>query len=141
MAVTLALFGSDSLRFLELKAQDAIQRTVAPPPVPRNILLIEINDQDLKTLGSWPWPWKYHALLVHALAEAGCGAIVYDVPLSERGAEDASFLIQAARVAGRLWLPSIPIVTRDAASESVPLSQVVLARSLRLLRGLLLQHS
>jgi len=47
------------------------------------VAIIEISDDTLKSLGRWPLPRDYHALLINALDKSGCCKIVFDIMLSE----------------------------------------------------------
>ena len=49
------------------------------------IVLIDINDHALYTVGDWPWPRRRYAQIVQTLNELGAEAIVLDLILSEPG--------------------------------------------------------
>ena len=54
--------------------------TIEPDP---RILLIDINDHALRTVGDWPWPRRRYAELVDLLRELDARAIVLDLILAE----------------------------------------------------------
>ena len=47
------------------------------------IVLVDINDHAIETLGDWPWPRRRYAQLVTTLSELGAKTIVLDLVLSE----------------------------------------------------------
>ncbi len=56
------------------------QRKLATHP---DIVLIEIAEDSLESIGRWPWPRSYHAALTHILSEWGAKAVVFDIIFSE----------------------------------------------------------
>ena len=82
----------------------------APPTDPR-ILIVQIDEESLTSLGHWPWPRSIHAQLINRLTAGGVAAIGYDVLFiepSEHG-EDA-VLTAAVQRSGRVVLPVYVIV-------------------------------
>ncbi len=47
------------------------------------IVLIDIDDNALRALGSWPWPRRMHAHVVRTLHELGAASIVLDIVFSD----------------------------------------------------------
>lgn len=48
------------------------------------VVLIDIDDRSLKTLGQWPWPRRLLAEMIDKLNEDGAGLIGLDIPLLDR---------------------------------------------------------
>ncbi|MDD5438604.1 MAG: CHASE2 domain-containing protein [Candidatus Omnitrophica bacterium] len=70
------------------------------------IVFVEISDDSIRKLGSWPFDRKYHALMVQVLKEAGAKAIIFDVFFSEPKDGDQEFG-EAVRQAGNVYLPYV----------------------------------
>lgn len=84
------------------------------------IAIIEISDDSIAKLGSWPFDRKYHAMLVNALKAAGAEAIIFDVFFSEDTASDREFA-EAVKKAGNVYLPDVfraPVEKRYGVPQS-----------------------
>ncbi len=57
------------------------------PVADKDILIVTIDDQSLKSIGKWPWQRDIHARLLAKLQEAKPRSITLDVLLSETGNE------------------------------------------------------
>lgn len=82
-----------SLDTLERRLLDvSFQIRGAEPPHP-DIVIIEINDQSLRRIGSWPWPRSYHAALLEILSFVKPSAVFFDMLFSEKStpAADQAF--------------------------------------------------
>ena len=53
-------------------------------PASPDIVIIEINDQSLKRLGTWPWPRSYHGQILKILNTAKPSVIFFDMIFSEK---------------------------------------------------------
>jgi adenylate cyclase len=82
--LALALGQLHFVRGVEWKLYDVrMRRTVDPANAPRNIAIVEIDEDSIRDLeplvGRWPWPRVMHARLIDYLARAPARLIVYDV--------------------------------------------------------------
>ncbi len=75
-------------------------------PVDKNIVIVEIADDSIEKLGKWPFPRKYHALMVKALKSAGAKKIVFDIFFSEEKEGDEE-LASAIKEEGNVYLPYV----------------------------------
>ena len=93
---------------LEFKALDL--RFVLQGSHPSNtpVLHIDIDDQSLSTIGRWPWPRRYHAMLTDILSECGARMMLWDVLFTEEFKdnlqEDRDFSV-AIKKSGCTYLP------------------------------------
>jgi serine phosphatase RsbU (regulator of sigma subunit)/CHASE2 domain-containing sensor protein len=115
------VFSRQELFFYDLHFQ--LRPTAA---VDKDIVLIEISDETLQSLGFWPLPRDFHATLVDVLKSLGARQIVFDLLLSEPTAFDAT-LAEAARRAGCVYLPEAYYMESAVSSDgwSWPSSQVL----------------
>jgi class 3 adenylate cyclase len=75
------LFRVPLFRAIELASYDLRLRAEAvlrPMPVHPDIVILGIDDESLALLGVWPWPRRYWADVVEALAEFGARAVFLD---------------------------------------------------------------
>ncbi len=82
--LALALGQLHFVRGVEWKLYDVrMRRTVDPANAPRNIAIVEIDEDSIRDLeplvGRWPWPRVMHARLIDFLARAPARLIAYDV--------------------------------------------------------------
>lgn len=94
---------SDTFRGLELDTVDSRFSIRGPRPVPRDLVIVSIDDAtfDELRLRFQDWPRRFHARVLRNLARAGAGVIAYDVQFtepSEDPAEDLA-LYEAAELA------------------------------------------
>jgi CHASE2 domain-containing sensor protein len=81
-----------------------------------NILIIEISDDTLKNLGSWPLPRDFHASLVNVLKELKAKIIVFDMLFSEPSIYDND-LSSSIKKAGNVYFP-LAFYTEDKRKEN-----------------------
>ncbi|NRD83992.1 CHASE2 domain-containing protein [Burkholderia pseudomallei] len=62
--------------------------TLRKLPIESNIVIVEIDNRSLDTLGRWPWQRSVHAEFLGALAKTHPAAVVYDVLFTEPSADD-----------------------------------------------------
>ena len=107
VGVHLAVLGSSCLQPLENNAHDAFIRN-RKLPVDPNIVIIEIAEDSLQSIGRWPWPRHYHAVLTHILNTWGARAIVFDAIFSEpsESLEDKAF-IEALEKSRQVYFPVV----------------------------------
>src|SRR5262245_29499614 len=82
--IALALGRLPIVRTFEWSLYDLLMRqTVDPALAPRQIVMVEIDEQTLREMeplaGRWPWPRVVHSLLIDFLARGPARLIVYDV--------------------------------------------------------------
>ncbi len=70
------------LEKLDLQLLDSAQN-FTHYPVSDEIVIIEIDEQSLESLGAWPWPRSYHAKLLKVLAEAKVKTTAFDILFAE----------------------------------------------------------
>src|SRR5690348_355238 len=97
----LPLFNSVERRFLDLSFQ--IRGPEKPHP---DLAILDINDESLQKLGSWPWPRNYYAALLKILREAKPSVIFFDILFSEKSSakQDLAFA-EALKASGNIVLP------------------------------------
>ncbi len=98
------------------------------PKADDSILLVEIDEASLRTLGRWPWPRREHARLLNALADYRPAATAYDVLFLEPSEDDGA-LGSAIAKAGPVFLPAL--LERDLSGRVVGVTRPapLLARS------------
>lgn len=72
------------------------------------IAYIEIAEDSIQSIGRWPWPRQYHAVMTHLLTQWKAKAIVFDVLFSEPSTElDDGALKEALQKSGQVYLPAV----------------------------------
>jgi EAL domain-containing protein (putative c-di-GMP-specific phosphodiesterase class I)/CHASE2 domain-containing sensor protein len=72
----------------------------------RQIVLVSVDNQSLRAIGRWPWPRRYHALMIDRLTAAGAKRIFFDVTFETRSDPvDDRLLADAINRSGRVTLP------------------------------------
>jgi adenylate cyclase len=117
--------------------------TVLPERAPRNIAIVEIDEQTLRALepvaGRWPWPRLFHGGLIDFLARGPARVVAYDVGFFEAdnragfdvggdtwtGAESDAAFVDSVRKAGNVVLLAEATYLgsaegREAEGEPVP---------------------
>ncbi len=106
VGIYLALLVSGRFERAENILLDFYFRRRPPVTVPSDIVLIEIDRESLLTIGSWPWPWSYHAQIIKILHEWQAKAILYDVAFKEGAThEEESILLEALSKTSEVYLP------------------------------------
>ncbi|MGU7779756.1 CHASE2 domain-containing protein [Burkholderia sp. PU8-34] len=67
-------------------------------PLSPDIVVVDIDNPSVQTLGRWPWPRSVHARLLDTLARAQPAAVVYDVLFTEPSPDDRTFADGLGRV-------------------------------------------
>ncbi|MBN2119730.1 MAG: CHASE2 domain-containing protein [Candidatus Omnitrophica bacterium] len=95
-------FDNYELLFYDLRFRLRPSQKVSP-----KIVLIEISDDALKRLGTWPIPREFHAALVDVLKEYKAKSIVFDIIFSDRGALSLhdEYLSRSIQKAENVYLP------------------------------------
>lgn len=75
----------------EFQTYDWRYRLKPAPPVSKDIVLIEIWDDSLQKIGSWPFRRQYYALLAEIMKETGAKMLGFDILFVEPGPDDEAF--------------------------------------------------
>lgn len=99
--VSAGLFLTGSLRFVDDKFLDARFRLFERPAT-SDLVIVSIDPESLRELGSWPWPRTYHAEVLRALLEAGANRVVLDIDFSSPSdPESDAHFTNVLQLAGR----------------------------------------
>jgi PAS domain S-box-containing protein len=109
LAAGLAAFLAGELGWLsglDDRSYDLAVRTRPPRRGASDIAVVQIDDEAMRSLGRWPWPWQRHADFIDTLrASYHPAAIVFDILFSEPESPQASArLAEAMRGAGNVYL-------------------------------------
>lgn len=104
--VIILLYQSDAFERFELLTLDYRFLLRQKAPEISNIVFIDMAEDSIDAIGRWPWPRKWHAALVTALAEYKPKAIAFDVIFSEPqdDIDDMAFA-EAIKRSGSVYLP------------------------------------
>lgn len=105
----------------ELQTVDLRLEYRPPQQVNDNIVLIEIGEDSIKTLGRWPFDRKYHALLIEALNEAGARQVIFDILFTERSPDDMAMVQSSIRAQNVYY--SYAFVIDDVCTDEVTASK------------------
>jgi len=85
----------------------------------QKIVVVEIDALSLKRLNTWPWPRRYHAILLDRLFAAGARDVALDIDFSSRSNDDDDRALASAmaRASGRVVLPVFKQVFRQKGQE------------------------
>ncbi|MEO1016884.1 MAG: CHASE2 domain-containing protein, partial [Pseudomonadota bacterium] len=86
---------SDGLNFLDRLLTDA-RMQVGSTEATGKVVVIGIDAESLRQLDQWPWPRRYHAILIDRLLEAGALRIGIDIDFSSRSSPEDDALLAAA---------------------------------------------
>src|SRR5512142_2187582 len=130
LAVLVGLFalsagGGASVEAVLRGARDQIRAH----PASGEVALVEIDSRSLRELATWPWPRRYHAMLVDRLHEAGVHSIGFDVDFSSPSnpVDDAAFAAALARAQGGVMLAALrqqASAGSDELVENVPIPEL-----------------
>ena len=103
----------------EYLAFNTLHRIRGPQPWHDDIVVIEIDEQALKTLGGFPFSRRYYAQVLDFLREAQSGVVVFDVVFPEPSPDDSrlaqSMLYHGQVVLAQAWsqsgMPTLPTKT------------------------------
>jgi len=104
------LFCLDFFHAVDFREKDAMdfRFRLRGPEVPHlDILLIEIDDGSLKSLGQWPWPRSTYTRLLKIIEAYNPAAVFFDILFTEPGADPAQDDELAAEIGklGNVLLP------------------------------------
>lgn len=124
-AAAVLLYSAGAFESLELSLFDVAMRLRGALPSPPEIALIEIDQESVQSIGTWPLPRDVYARLFDALAGAGVAAVGTNVFFSEESVPEKDRELAAA--IGRAGMVYLPCVL-----ESAPGSD----RRIRLIRNI-----
>jgi len=85
------------------------------------VVLISIDDKSLHEVGRWPWPRRYHGLIIDRLTAAGAKQIYSDVTFETRSNPlDDNLLARAIERSGRVTLPARGASGPDGDARQAP---------------------
>jgi len=104
----LAAMASGRLQRLEYGLLDFYFQHRPAASIHPSLAIIEIGEDSLQAIGSWPWPSQYHAEMVRILSAWGAQAIVFDDLLADKKDPDAAEdpLQAALRDSGHVYFPA-----------------------------------
>lgn len=70
-----------------------------------SLLMIEIDQESLRSIGEWPWPLSYHAQMIDYLTQAKAKSIVLSWMIKEGNPEENEKLAASMKKAGNVFLP------------------------------------
>src|SRR4051812_40329661 len=83
VAAGLALFRPDSITFLDNAAYDTLLRWVETRPPGEKVVIIDVDERSLSTVGQWPWRRDLMGRLIRRLREEGAAVIALDIIFAE----------------------------------------------------------
>jgi adenylate cyclase len=83
VAIAVRALGLAPVEAISLGTIDMFQRAVPRPAPETPVLVVDIDEQSLRTLGQWPWPRTVLADLTDKLTAAGVAAIGFDLIFPE----------------------------------------------------------
>lgn len=105
-AIVLALYGAGSFERFEMLMLDYRFSLRQYAQKDAEVVFIDMAEDSIDAIGRWPWPRKWHAALLDALAGYGTRAIAFDVIFSEpQDRTDDDAFASAISRAGNVYLP------------------------------------
>lgn len=96
------------LKRLELSSLDFSFRLRGPISFNPHILIVEITDSDILSIGRWPWKRSWHAAMTKALTDLGAKDIYFDIIFSESSTEeDDEILEESLKQSKNVYLPFV----------------------------------
>ncbi|TNE59788.1 MAG: adenylate/guanylate cyclase domain-containing protein [Sphingomonadales bacterium] len=104
LAVMLVLQISDPAPFERLRMQifDTYQSLTPREDLGEDkVVLVDIDEESISSLGQWPWPRADLARMTDRLAQAGAKAVVFDIVFSESDRTSPEAIVERMREAGQ----------------------------------------
>jgi HD-GYP domain-containing protein (c-di-GMP phosphodiesterase class II) len=83
VAAGLALFRPDSVASLDNAAYDTLLRWAKTKPPSDRVVIIDVDERSLSTVGQWPWRRDLFGRLIRRLREEGAAVIALDIIFAE----------------------------------------------------------
>lgn len=117
LAVYLGMAATPFLLRLEWEISDVFFRLRGPIQQSRDVVFIEIADDSMESLGVFPWPRRYHAVLLDILRQWGMKYIVFDMLFTRPGSDplDDRALAEALERSSGVYLPVLFKKTKNQA--------------------------
>lgn len=134
ISIFIWLIPNNNLERFEKIALDYFLRQRPTVSIHPDLVMIEIKEDSIQSIGGWPWPLDYHAQLIKLLSEWKVKSIVFDQVLTLSGLPDeGKELAKAVKDAGnvylpvslgqktekRIWVHSLPIVLEPEGEKKV----------------------
>ncbi len=118
----LALYGEWFSRIEQTAYDQAL--SLWKRPAQQDIVIIGIDEDSLKQLGRWPWPWVTHTTLLDKLSAANVKAVALDIVLTEvdpRDPKQEQLLGGAIRANAKVVLPLVQKISEGGVvGEALP---------------------
>jgi adenylate cyclase len=90
--------------FLDVRFQ--LRNLIAPPAVPEDIVIVEVDERSLETYGRWPWSRVRQAKLIDRIMQTGPKVLAVDIFYPERESKkaDEAFVRVLQKHEGRIVL-------------------------------------
>jgi adenylate cyclase len=96
VAATLALYRPTPIPSLDNAAYDAVLRLARTKSPSDGVVIIDVDEQSLSTIGQWPWPRDVVSRLIGRAREMGAAVIALDIIFAERDRYDGITRADAA---------------------------------------------
>ena len=83
IVAVLALYRPPFLARLDDSVYDTVLRSARTQPPGSGIVIVDLDERSLSTLGQWPWPRDLVARLIAGLRDLGASTIAMDVVFAE----------------------------------------------------------
>ncbi|MBI4706944.1 MAG: diguanylate cyclase [Candidatus Omnitrophica bacterium] len=91
---------------LELASLDLFFNLKKTSHANQKIIIVEITDADVASIGNWPWQRSWHGAMARALTSFGAKFIYFDFILAEPASEEADALFERELEANKnIYLP------------------------------------
>ncbi len=82
-AAVLSLYRPPFLTDLEYSVYDVLVRSVPARPPDDRVVIVDVDERSLASIGQWPWRRDIVGELVESLREAGASTIALDIVFAE----------------------------------------------------------
>jgi diguanylate cyclase (GGDEF)-like protein len=121
----LLILQGGQLERIENNFLDYLIRQRPPLTTHPDIVIIEIGQDSLQSIGRWPWPWNYHAEMVRILTDWQAKSILFDMVFQEPALQDEKAeleqslqktnqvylpVILESKIEKKIWVHALPIV-------------------------------
>lgn len=114
--IHLAVLSSNVLQRVESAYLDNFFKIREALPVSSDIVIVEVDESSIQTMGRWPWPRSTHAKLLDALNQWGAKAVMLDILFgSPTESKEDQALEEAIAKTPQLYLP---VFIEDVGSQS-----------------------
>ncbi len=111
--VFIFLLSSRYIERFEFMVLDFFIRQRPAAPIHSDILIVDIDKESMQSIGSWPWPWQYHAEMIRILKKNGAKAVILDFPLRKTSLEeDKAAMTEVLSEPGTPVYLTIPLETK-----------------------------